>query len=493
MSDNLISKLRDVLGELPNNIEAEQTLLGAIFVDNRTFDRVAPFLEEDHFYEPLHQRIYMVCRELIHMGKPATPITVKPFLPTNAKVGDMTVWQYLVTLASAAVGTMTARDSGIAVHEAWLAREAIFAAVNYVQFAYDPPPGVDVIGERTDIEDKFAQLRGMRIKPDNSRRGAGARYLNNMEENKERGSVIGIPIGLKEIQRVISEPSFEIGNYYGLLSSSGEGKTSLTVQLVYHALAAGCAVQFQSYDQSAEQIVRQMVAQRHRIEARRQRFGDLSQSEWVDAKAFADWIDEQPFEVVKCSMEGAPQLASYARSFKRQKAGERPTLIVTDHIKRITPERNTERSDPGTKAGVINGILKATATSIGCAWLMLNQRNTSGMQRDNPRPIASDLFGGEGTKESYDSVVYLYRFKKFLDERNAIASSKSDQTTIERVFPSAVRVDGKDIAEIGALKVRFGPTNIRETLDFNAKFTLLESVEPQTEIDQEEMSFLNGM
>jgi replicative DNA helicase len=135
--------------------------------------------------------------------------------------------------------------------------------------------------------------------------------------------VIGIPIGIKEIQRVISEPSFEIGNYYGLLSSSGEGKTSLTVQLVYHALAAGCAVQFQSYDQSAEQIVRQMVAQRHRIEARRQRFGDLSQSEWLDAKKFADWIDQQPFEVVECTMEGAPQLVSYARAFKRRYAGER--------------------------------------------------------------------------------------------------------------------------------------------------------------------------
>jgi replicative DNA helicase len=493
VSDNLRSKLRDVLGELPSNIEAEQGLLGAILIDNRTFDRVATFLEEEHFFEPLHQRIYLVCGELIRMGKIATPITVKTYLPTNAKIGDMTVLQYLVTLASAAIGTMAARDIAIAVHEAWLARQAIVAATEFLSFAYNPPPGVDVIGERSEFEDRMAQLRGMRVKAE-TRRGAGRNYLENMETAKERGSVIGIPIGLKEIQRVISEPSFEIGNYYGLLSSSGEGKTSLTVQLVYHALAAGCAVQFQSYDQSAEQIVRQMVAQRHRIEARRQRFGDLSQSEWMDAKAFADWIDQQPFEVVKCTMEGAPQLVSYARAFKRRHAGERLTLIVTDHIKRITPERSTERSDPGTKAGAINGILKAGANSVGAAWLMLNQRNTAGMQRPNPRPIASDLFGGEGTKESYDAVFYLYRFKKFLDERKATAATNADWKIINSgVFPSDVRDGGKDIAEIGALKVRFGPTNIRETLDFNAKFTLLESVEPQTEIDQEEMSFLNRM
>jgi replicative DNA helicase len=484
--------VNDKLRELPSNIEAEQALLGAIFVDNRTFDRVAPFLEEEHFFEPLHRRIYLVCSELIRMGKAATPITVKTFLPAKTMVGGMTVQQYLITLAAAAVGTVTARDFGIAIHEAWLAREAISAATTFLDFAYDPPPGVDVIGERTDFEDRLAQLRGMRVKAEN-RRSAGRTYLDNMKATKERGDVIGIPIGIKEIQRVISEPSFEVGNYYGLLSSSGEGKTSLTVQLVYHALAEGCAVQFQSFDQSAEQIVRQMVAQRHRIEARRQRFGDLSQGEWVEAKAFADWIDQQPFEVVKCTMEGAPQLVSYARAFKRRHAGERRTLIVTDHIKRITPEKNTERSDPGTKAAAVGGIIKAGASSIGAAWLMLNQRNTSGTLRANPRPIAADLFGGEGARESYDCCFYLYRFLKYLEERKASAGSKADWSTIASVFPSDVRDAGKDIAEIGAIKVRFGPTNIRETLDFNARFTLLESIEPPTEIDQEEMSFLQRM
>jgi replicative DNA helicase len=224
------------------------------------------------------------------------------------------------------------------------------AAMELSRLRLQPPPGVDVIGERSDIEDRLAQLARHARQEPTTRRGAGANVHRQHGTNKERGDVIGIPIGMKEIQRVISEPSFEIGNYYGLLSSSGEGKTSLTVQLVYHALAAGCAVQFQSFDQSAEQIVRQMVAQRHRIEARRQRFGDLSQSEWSDAKAFADWIDEQPFEVVKCTMEGAPQLVSYAR-LQAPQGRRAPTLIVTDHIKRVTPEKSTERSDPGTKAG----------------------------------------------------------------------------------------------------------------------------------------------
>lgn len=483
--------MNEKLRELPSNIEAEQGLLGAILIDNRTFDRVAPFLEEEHFFEPLHQRIYLVCRELIGMGKIANPITVKTFLPSNTKIGDMTVVQYLVTLATAAVGTFTVRDFGIAIHEAWLAREAISAATHFLDFAYAPPPGVDVIGERTDLEDRLAQLRGLRVKAE-TRRGAGARYLDNMEAIKERGSIIGVPIGLKEIQRVISEPSFEIGNYYGLLSSSGEGKTSLMVQLVQHALAAGCAVQIQSYDQSAEQIVRQMVAQSKRIEARRQRFGDLSIEEWSDAKSFAGWIDDKPFEVKDCTQEHAASLVGYARAFKRRYGDDRPTLIVTDHVNAIEPEKRTFSADEGTKAAAINGILKGGAKSIGVAWLVLNQRNTRGMQRDNPRPIAGDLYGGEGAKRAYDACFYLYRFKKFYEERKAIASNDRDWKTINKVFPSDVR-EGKDIADVGAIKCRFGDPNLRESLDFNARFTLLESIEQPTQVDQEEMSFLQRM
>jgi replicative DNA helicase len=475
--------------ELPANVDAEQSVLGQILNDNRCFDRISSFLEEEHFHEKLHQKIYFVCGELIRTGKQATPISVKTFLPAKGTIGDMTMVQYLARLASDATGAFAVRENAIAVHEAWIARQAISAATDFLDFCFDPPPGVEVVGERTDLEDRLAQLRGLRVKSE-TRRGAGQQYIDNMNGVRQRGDVPGIPIALEEIQRVISEPTFELGNYYGLLSSSGEGKSSLTVQLVYHALANGCAVQFQSFDQSAEQIVRQMVAQRYKIEARRQRFGDLKEGEWLEASLFAKWLDEQAFEVIECTHEGAPQLVGYARNFKRRRAGDRRLLIVTDHVNAVMPEKSTERADEGSKAAAINSILKAGAKSVNAAWLVLNQRNTKGMQRDNPRPIASDLYGGEGAKRAYDAVFFLYRYKKFYAERCAIASKDADWKIINKVFPSAVR-EGKDIADIGACKVRFGDPSIRETLDFNARFTLLESIAPA--LDQDEMSFIKAM
>jgi len=473
--------------ELPSNIEAEQALLGEILMDERAYSSVSPFLEERHFSELIHRKIYGIAGELIRAGKPAGPIHITKFLP-RAKIGDMTIPQYLAKLAAERLGVGNARNYGMAIHEAWIQREVISATLTFLDFAYDPAPGVDVLGERTDLEARLEELRGQRVQSLN-RRGGGARYLDKIKATQLRGSVVGIPIALPHIQRVLSERSFEIGNLYGLLSSSGEGKTSLMVQLVYDAIVAGCAVQIQSYDQTEEQIIRQMIAQHHKIEARRQELGPdhLSAHEWLDIGNFTTWIDAQRWQVQPCRHEGADELVSYAGRFVRDKGFDRPTLIVTDHIMRVTPEKGTERSHDGAKAAGINAKIKAGAGAKGVAWLMLNQRNTEGMKRANPRPIAADLHGGEGAKQSYDAVLYLYRFLKFYRERKAIAATHADRKMLE-VFPSDVRNGEQDIAEIGAIKVRFGDVSVRETLNFNARYTLLEPHEPV--ITAEELSFL---
>ena len=90
--------------EAPNNIEAEQALLGAILVNNDAFYRVSDFLKPEHLYEPLHRKIFEVASEIIRMGKTANPVTIKTFLPADQKVGDLTVAQYLARLASEAAG-----------------------------------------------------------------------------------------------------------------------------------------------------------------------------------------------------------------------------------------------------------------------------------------------------------------------------------------------------------------------------------------------------
>lgn len=475
---------------VPNNIEAEQALLGAILVNNDAYHRVSRFLEPEHFYEPIHRKIYEIASRSIKENRVANPVTVKSFLPAEAKVGEMTVAQYLARLAVEAVTIVNAVDYAYAVHEMWIRRQAISSCEEIVSAAYDIEPDKDILAEIAPFEDKLAALRAERIRGE-TKKGAGESYLDALAASYQRGEVRGVPIALQEIADVISEPCFEAGNIYGLLSSSGEGKTSLTVQLMTAALKtmdrgkpAPHPVCFLSFDQSSDQVIRQMVAQEHEIEARRQRDAKLlSEKEYETCMRFARWIGSMPFEVIKCTDQSAPQLVGLAKTFVKRRANGQIPFIVVDHIRAIRPEN--DKGDEGTKALRIGQILKAGAEMTDAPWVILNQRNTFGMRRDNPRPIAADLFGGEGAKAPFDAIFYLYRFLKFLEERKAIASSDSDWKKIDKIFPSAVRNDGLDIAEVGAIKSRFGNPSVRQRLIFEARLTRYKS--DRAPVDQQSL------
>ena len=479
---------RDTIRAVPANVEAEQIILGSLLVNNSVFDIATRLLEVDHFHEPMHRVIFEQAGKMLAAGKPVTPITIKSYLPAEVKglrlEGEpATVMQYLARLASEAMPASAAYGNVVAVFDAWLARQALSVAETAVDTLLTLDPGQSAIDQLVPIEERITELRALQMRSE-KRKGAGVSYLDQLTAAYQRGDVRGVPICLDEIAQVLSEPCLEAGNLYGLLSSSGEGKTALTVQIISHALRQGHPVLFMSFDQSSEQIVRQMIAQEHSIEARRQRNPQLlSEKEWATCVEFAGWIDKQPFEIIKCTNHGAAQLVGFARTFVKRNANGKDPLIVVDHIQSVAVE--DKRADPGTQAKQKNQLFKAGAETTGSAWLVLNQRNSRAMERENPRPIAADLYGGEAARYDYDAIFYLYRYLKFYKERLSIASKPSDHAAIARVFPSDVREGGQDIAQLGGLKIRFGSPDITADLRFEARLTRYHSMRPV--VTQEEL------
>src|ERR1700753_1277837 len=139
----------------PHNIEAEQSLLGAILVNNDAFYRVSDFLEPKHFFEPLHQTIYETASSLIRMGKIATPVTLKTFLPADIDLGGMTVGQYLARLAAEATTIINAQDYGRTIYDLSLRRDLIGIGEDMVTVAYRAP--VD-FAPKAQIEDAERKL-----------------------------------------------------------------------------------------------------------------------------------------------------------------------------------------------------------------------------------------------------------------------------------------------------------------------------------------------
>lgn len=464
-----------------DGLDAEQSLLGAILVNNRAMEQIPSQMRPFHFGEPLHQIIFETAQALFEEGRLANPITVKSALPVELaakKIGEITVSQYLARLAGEAGIVGHVRDLANVIMFASARREigeigsSALALAATVKSETALSDGIVDLIERMDaITADFVSAQ--RVSP-------GSAYLAALNAAMQSTATAGVPIAFREIQSVLSEPTFEAGNLYGLLSSSGEGKTSITLEIIYHAILKGHPVLFLSYDQSPVQCVQQMIQQQHGITMRRQKNPNekMSGKDVDKVSDFAIWLDQQPFEIIRCRQEGVGQLVAYAKRFAKKRKSDKPALIVIDHIAKVKPR--DPKLSPDRISGEVNQPLKSLADEIGCAVLMLQQRNTYGTKRDNPRPIAADLYGGEGAKQDYDAILYLYRPEKYKAERMKIASTDKEIAQINRIFGN----DCEGLAEIGSIKCRFGDPNITETLRFDAQFTRYRSI-PKPELPKE--------
>lgn len=474
--------------------EAAEVFLACMLTNNSILTDCG--LEYEDFAEEIHQLVFKEANELFRSGQPVTAISLKPFLPKtlsksrsgradyDGDEGGMSPALYMSRLMSLGFEPSTMRRLEPCLHiikgmslGRQLAREATIAA----EIAKEGHNLLTLDDEIEQLEKRLKERR-QRLSALKSGASPGASYLAKFEASSRRNGVVGVPIALPEIQRVLSEPAFEAGNLYGLLSSSGEGKSSLTMQLIYHAVEEGHPVLFLSYDQSSDQCIAQMIAQVHGISMKKQREPTrlMTDRERDTCVMFATAINNRPLDIIRCQREGVDKLIAYARRFIKKQANGKTPFIVIDHIGKVKPR--DPKLSPDRISGEVTVELKSLAYETQSAVLILNQRNGLGSKRDNPRPIAADLYGGEGARADYDAVMTLYRPEKYKKEREKVAATASDWKTINSVFGSEV----EGIAELASIKVRFGDPTIQEFVNFEAEFTRY--VSPKPKRNQQELA-----
>src|SRR6201992_136038 len=186
----------------PHNIEAEQSLLGAVLVNNDAFYRVSDFLEAKHFFEPIHQTIFDTAGSLIRRGKVATPVTLKTFLPAEPDIGGMTVSQYLARLASEATTIINAQDYGRTVYDLALRRDLIRIGEDMVNVAFDAPVDFAPRAQIEDAERKLYELAETgRYEGGFQRFAQAMKVALDMAANayQRDGKLAGIGTGLREL------------------------------------------------------------------------------------------------------------------------------------------------------------------------------------------------------------------------------------------------------------------------------------------------------
>ncbi len=467
--------------------EAAEVFLACMFASNPILNDCG--LEDEDFGLQLHQIIFHHAMELYRSGQPVTAISLKPYVPKTIEIRSggtsrrseptehISPALYMTRLMSSGfeAGIMNRLEPSIHIIKSMslcrkLAQEAEIAA----ELAKEGHTLLTLDEEIEQLEQRLKERR-QRLSTLKASTAPGSSYLAKFDAASRRDGVVGVPIALPEIAKVLSEPAFEAGNLYGLLSSSGEGKSSLTMQLIYHAIYCGHPVLFLSYDQSADQCIAQMIAQVHGISIRKQREPAklMTEKDRETCILFATEINAQPLEIIRCQREGVEKLVAYARRFVKKRANGKTPFIVIDHIGKVKPR--DPKLSPDRISGEVTVELKSLAYETQSAVLILNQRNGQGAMRDNPRPIARDLYGGEGARADYDAVLTLYRPEKYKKEREKVASSDRDWKLINSVFGSEV----EGVAELASIKVRFGDPSIQEFVRFEAEFTRYVSQKPK--------------
>ena len=277
----------------PHNIEAEQALLGAILVNNDAFYRVSDFLEPKHFFEPLHQTIYETASSLIRMGKVATPVTLKTFLPADTDIGGMTVGQYLARLAAEATTIINAQDYGRTVYDMALRRDLIGIGEDMVNVAYEAP--VD-FAPRAQIEDAERKLYEL---AESGRYDGGFQRFSQAltvavdmaaKAFQRDGKLSGIATGLRDLDTKMG--GLQPSDLIVLAGRPGMGKTALATNIAFNVARAhraevqadgtmksvnGGIVGFFSCEMSAEQLATRIIAERTGIPSSSIRRGGITE------------------------------------------------------------------------------------------------------------------------------------------------------------------------------------------------------------------------
>ena len=463
--------------EAPNNIEAEQALLGAMLVNNDAFYRVSDFLKPTHFFEPLHRRIYELASEMIRMGKMANPVTLKTFLPADEKVGDMTIPQYLARLAAEAVTVINASDYGRAIYDLATRRALINVGEDMVNIAYDAPVDMSPASQIEDAERRLFELAetgrydgGFESFSDALKTAidmASAAYMRD-------GHLSGISTGLHDLD--LRMGGLQSSDLIVLAGRPGMGKTSLATNIAFNIAhsyvpaqqsdgsfkaANGGVIGFFSLEMSAEQLATRIISEQAEIPSSKIRRGDLTESDFEKLVGCTQTLQKIPLFIDSTGGIAIAQLAARARRLKRQRGLD---VIIIDYIQLMQGSSAKSSQNRVQEITEITTGLKALAKELNVPIIALSQLSRQVESRDDKRPQLSDLRESGSIEQDADVVLFVYREEYYLKNK------EPKPGTDDYLKWEGEMAEAKGKAEVIIAKQRHGPTGT-VGLGFQGEFT----------------------
>jgi len=443
----------------PHSIEAEQAVIGGLLLDASAWDNVADVVKQEDFYRPDHQLIFEAIGVLAANGKPCDVVTVSEQLDRNAKLDESGGLAYLGSVARDTPSAANVRVYAEIVRERSLLRQLIKAGTDIASavFANDGRTARDLVDE--------AEQRVFEIAEGGSRGRQGATAVRTLlpgvidqidEAYSNPDSLRGLPTGFSDFDKMTG--GLRPGDLVIVAGRPSMGKTTLAVNMAeYAALKPGdkrASVAIFSMEMPSEQVITRMLSSIGGVPLHNLRSGKISDDDWVRITSATSQLSEAKIFVDETPALSPTELRARARRVKREHGLD---LIVVDYLQLMQVPGNKENR--ATEISEISRGLKVLAKELACPVIALSQLNRGVEQRENKKPVMSDLRESGAIEQDADMILLIYREEVY------------DRQTTK-----------KGIAEIDLVKHRNGEIGTF-VLTFQGQFTRFANYVPDSYAD----------
>ncbi len=460
-----LSKETEII--LPSNIEAEQSVIGSIMVNNEIIDEVASIINFEKFHDPVHKKIYEVIENLNNKGLIANPITLKNYFESNNGISQIGGVEYLVKLTRFSSSTKQAIDYAKIIHELYVKRELIKISEEINENSKNlenDKTGENIIEDAEQSLFKLAE-RGSFSQSYISFNKAVDQTIQmaTLAMQSDRG-VVGVPTGLKDLDEKLG--GLHKSDLIIIAGRPSMGKTALATNIAYSAAKnildskEKSSVAFFSLEMSSEQLSTRILSEQSRIPSNDIRRGKVSEEQLNNYIETSRNIYDLPLYIDETPAISISALSNRARRMKRLFG---LNLIVVDYIQLMRTNSNKNDGRVQEISEITQG-LKAIAKELGVPVIALSQLSRAVEQRDDKLPQLSDLRESGSIEQDADVVLFVYREQYYLEKKQPKLGS------IEHAEWQSKMNDVNGLADIIIGKQRHGPTgNIH--VEFEAMYT----------------------
>ncbi len=462
--------LKNKSEELPNNIEAEQSVIGSILLSNEIFDDVSLILSSKNFYDPIHKKIFEALEKLIYGGLLANPITLKNYF--EKEKDDLNIPEYLVKITKFSTSSRQAIEYSKLIFDLYVKRELIKISGEVIDQA--KLNDLEIDGQKIienyekslfDLAEKGSFSSSL-VKFDEAMRQT-IEMASNAYKNDE--GIVGVPTGLKDLDDRLG--GLHKSDLIIIAGRPSMGKTALATNIAFNAakkiqeVGEKSSIAFFSLEMSSEQLSTRILAEQSRIKSNDIRRGKISEEQFDKFIETSKDISELPLYIDETPAITIAALSNRARRIKRLHGLD---MVVIDYIQlmRATNSNNNRVQE----ISEITQGLKALAKELAVPVLALSQLSRAVEQRDDKKPQLSDLRESGSIEQDADVVMFVYRESYYLQGK------EPRPATVEHAEWQAKMNEVSHLAELIIQKQRHGPTG-NVMLEFEAMFTKFKDIQ----------------